>query len=251
MSWLGKIIGGGLGMALGGPLGALMGASLGHTFVDSRPGGMRGAKLSNQETKQMVFFATTFAMLGKMAKADGRVSKEEVQVVEDFIRTRLGLDQQTRRFAISIFTKGKDDRTPFAAYAKQFGEVFAHEEQVRIMLFELLCTLAMADGTLHPAEDKLLQEAMGPLRVPRHIYDRVRGREAPALAPLYAVLGISADATDGELKKAYRKACLEYHPDTIVSKGLPEEFTKFAETKFKEINHAYETLTKMRAKGKK
>ena len=88
MSWMGKIIGGGLGMALGGPLGAIIGARLGHTFVDSKPGGVGGARLSTGETKQMVFFTTAFAMLGKMAKADGRVTQDEIQVVEQFIKPK-------------------------------------------------------------------------------------------------------------------------------------------------------------------
>jgi DnaJ like chaperone protein len=247
MSWMGKIIGGGIGMALGGPLGAVIGASLGHTFVDAQAGVGTGPRLSPGETKQAVFFATTFAMLGKMAKADGRVSEEEVRVVEGFIRDRLGLDPRAREFAIKIFNEGKTSRAPFSAYAKQFGDVFAGEHEMRVMLFELLFALALADGSLHTAEDRLLKESLGPLRLESRVYDELRRRAAPDLAHLYAVLGCRENATDEELKKAYRKACREFHPDTIVSKGLPEEFTKFAESKFKEINHAYETLVKQRA----
>lgn len=247
MSWMGKIIGGGIGMALGGPLGAVIGAGLGHTFVDAQAGATTAPGLSPYETKQAVFFATVFAMLGKMAKADGRVSEEEVRVVEGFIRDRLGLGARAREFAIKIFNEGKTSRTPFSAYAKQFGDVFAGDDEMRIMLFELLFALALADGTLHPAEDRLLRESLGPLRLGPGAYDELRRREAPDLARLYAVLGCRENATDEEVKKAYRKACRDFHPDTIVSKGLPEEFTKFAENKFKEINHAYETIMKQRA----
>jgi DnaJ like chaperone protein len=247
MSWLGKIIGGGIGMAMGGPIGAIIGAGLGHTFVDSKPAGRAGAaRLSQQETRQAVFFATTFTMLGKMAKADGRVSREEVQVAEEFMKTRLGLDARSRQFAIGLFNEAKDNPTPFRDYADQFGEVFADARDVRLMLFELLFTLAMADGTMHPAEDRLLQEALAPLRLPRAVYDDLRGG-SPDLDHFYAVLEVSPEASDGEVKRAYRKAARDFHPDTIVSKGLPEEFTKFAETKFKEVNQAYETIMDRRS----
>lgn len=249
MSWMGKIIGGGLGMVFGGPLGAVIGATLGHTFVDSQGGvGSRVANLSRVETRQMVFFATTFAMLGKMAKADGRVSQEEIRIVETFIRDRLGLTGQVRDLAVKIFNEAKDNATPFGAYARQFGDMFAQDHQMRAMFFEILYTLAMADGTLHPAEDALLKEALGTLRLETSLYDDLRGK-MPAMDHHYAVLGISADASDEELKRAYRKAVQEYHPDKIVSKGLPEEFTKFAEEKFKEINASYETIKTHRTGG--
>ena len=60
------------------------------------------------------------------------------------------------------------------------------------------------------------------------------------------MLGLTPDATDAEVKKAYRSKVMEFHPDKIVSKGLPEEFLKFAEEKFKQVNEAYETIKKSR-----
>jgi DnaJ like chaperone protein len=247
MSWMGKIVGGGLGMMFGGPLGAVVGAALGHTFVDSH-GGLGGgtAALSQGETRQMVFFATTFAMLGKMAKADGKVSKEEIHVVETFINDRLGLPAQARDLAIKIFNQAKDNPTPFEDYAHQFGDVFAQDHQMRAMFFEILYMLAMADGTLHPAEDALLKQALSALRVSMGLYDDLRGK-MPALDHHYGVLGISPGASDDEVKRAYRKAVQDYHPDKIIAKGLPEEFTKFAEEKCKEINASYEAIKAHRA----
>lgn len=246
MSWFGKILGGGIGMAMGGPLGAILGAGLGHTLLDQNAGaGPRMPRLSPQETRQTVFFTATFAMLGKMAKADGAVSPEEIQVVERFMSERMGLDTRTRRLAIRIFDQGKAGAVPFTAYADQFGQVFAGEYEMRVMLFELLYSLAVADGALHPAEDRLLREALGPLRLDPGVYEKIR-EAVPDLQKQYAVLGCAADATDEEVKKAYRKACREFHPDTVVSKGLPEEFVKFAETKFKEINAAYEAIREHR-----
>lgn len=234
-------------MALGGPLGAIIGAGLGHTFVDQKTG-FPGATavLSTQERQQMVFFATVFAMLGKLAKADGRVSEEEIRVVEDFIRQRLSLDPRARDLAIRIFNEGKDNNVPFEQYARQFRDAFPRDERMRQMLYELLFTLALADGSLHPAEDRILQDALSDLDLDREVYDALRGRMAPDLAPLYTLLAIEESATDDEVKRAYRKAARDYHPDTLVSKGLPEEFQKFAEEKFKEVNRAYETIMEHR-----
>ena len=105
MGWLGKVLGGGLGFVFGGPIGALFGAGLGHMFYDERrdAGGVT-ARMSGAETRQAAFFTTVFAMLAKMAKADGRVSPEEIAMVERIMEERLHLSPEARRVAISIFT---------------------------------------------------------------------------------------------------------------------------------------------------
>ena len=253
MSWIGKLIGGSIGLAIGGPLGAVLGAAIGHSFVDTRPSfdhppqhHGRASRLSSHEERQTVFFATTFSMLGKMAKADGRVSDQEIRAVDEVIRHRLRLDADARRLAVSIFNEAKDNEFPFSAYARQFGTYFAHDTQMRVLLFELLLTVAQADGSLHPNEDALLREAVSYLGLPRSTYDGPGADTDPNLAPLYTMLGCDRSASDEEVKKCYRRRVNEFHPDKVISKGLPEEFTKFAEEKFKEINHAYETIVKHR-----
>jgi DnaJ like chaperone protein len=252
MGWLGKIAGGGLGMIVGGPLGALLGAAIGHHFVDAQDGtglGTARPSLGAEQARQAVFFTAVFAALGKMAKADGRVSEAEIALVRRFMREQMGLDTRASRLAIDIFNEAKSNRTPFAAYTRQFARTFAAEPDMRRTFFELLFALAMADGELHPAEDRLLREAVADLDLPEGLYEHLRsggeGRMATAvdITHHYAVLGVEPGASDEELKKAYRKAARDFHPDTIVSKGLPEEFQKFAEDKFKEIQAAYEAIT--------
>ena len=240
MSWIGKIFGGGIGLMLGGPLGAILGATIGHSLIDQQQSG-RG-NFSDLERRQAIFFTAIFAMLGKMAKADGVVCKDELQVVEQFMSQNLQLDPQARKFAIGIFNEAKDSDASFEAYARQFGQVFFNEPQLRQMFYELLFTLAMADGVLHPEEDRLLKITPGLLNLPNDLYDMLHRRLVKDLAPLYAMLGITGDATDSEVKKAYRKLATEYHPDKIIAQGLPDDFQKFAENKFKEINEAYEAI---------
>lgn len=245
-------------MLVGGPIGALVGGALGHLFVDTalenqlstqratRDRGIPSPGFTSQERKQAVFFASTFAMLGKMAKADGQVTQAEIRLVEQFMRDHLRLDSQARMFAVNIFNRAKDDAYPYSQYASEFARHFHSDPNMRMVLFEILFQVAAVDGGLHPGEERLLEETVRYLNIPRHLLEELKARLVPSADPAYAVLGLTAAATDAEVKKAYRAKVMEYHPDKIVSKGLPEEFLKFAEEKFKEVNQAYETVRKAR-----
>lgn len=249
MSWFGKIMGGSVGFMFGGPLGALVGATLGHAFIDdkARSGYAEPGRMTGQEQRQTVFFTATFAMFAKMAKADGRVCQNEIDAVRSFMRDKMRLDAATQQFAIGVFNEAKGDSTPFEDYARQFAQVFQKDVQLRTMCYEMLFSVALADGVLHPAEEKMLREAPALLGLHGNIFDTVRRQHVSDISHHYATLGLANNADAGEVKKAYRKLVSEYHPDKIVAKGLPEDFIKFAEEKFREINEAYEAITKAKA----
>jgi DnaJ like chaperone protein len=246
MSWFGKIMGGGVGFMLGGPLGALIGATLGHALVDEKVRIERAERgpLSGREQRQAVFFTAVFAMLGKIAKADGRVCEREIAAVHSFMREQLRLDPAAQQFAIAIFNEAKDSNEPFEVYAQQFGQVFADNAPLRTMFYQVLFSVAMVDGVLHPAEEALLRSAPVHLGLHADIFDTVRRQFGHDLSHHYAVLGLENGADLSEVKRAYRKLAAEYHPDKVVSRGLPEDFTRFAEQKFKEINESYAAITK-------
>ena len=249
MTWFGKIMGGSVGFMLGGPIGALIGVSLGHALIDdnARARYSEQGRLTGQEQRQAVFFTATFAMLGKMAKADGRVCQDEINAVNSFMQDKLRLDKTTKQFAMGVFNEAKDNSTSFEDYARQFGQVFQSEPQLRMMFYEMLFTVALADGVLHPAEEKILRDAPILLGLHSGVYGTVKRQFVSDLSHHYAVLGLEDGADLAAVKKAYRKLVTEYHPDKIVSKGLPEDFIKFAEEKFREINESYEAIQK--AKG--
>jgi DnaJ like chaperone protein len=113
-----------------------------------------------------------------------------------------------------------------------------------MMFYEMLFTVALADGVLHPAEERILQAAPALLGLPGDAFVTVRRQFVSDLSHHYAMLGLENGADPGEVKRAYRKLVSEYHPDKIVAKGLPEDFIKFAEQKFREINEAYEAIQK-------
>jgi DnaJ like chaperone protein len=113
---------------------------------------------------------------------------------------------------------------------------------MRLMFYELLFSVAMADGVLHPAEDAILKASPALLGLHADIYATVKRQFVSDLSHHYAVLGLTETASQDEVKKAYRKLVTEYHPDKVIAKGMPEDFVKFAEEKFREINEAYEAI---------
>jgi DnaJ like chaperone protein len=250
MSWFGKIIGGGVGFVFGGPLGALVGATLGHALLDERVRVEQGERgpLTGMEQRQAVFFTAVFAMLGKIAKADGRVCEQEIAAVRVFMLEQLRLPAAAQQFAIGIFNEAKENDTPFEEYARQFGQVFTGDAALRTMFYQVLFSVAMVDGVLHPAEEALLRAAPVHLGLHPDIFETVRRQFGHDLPHHYAVLGLESSASLAEVKKAYRRLAAEYHPDKVVSKGLPEDFARFAEQKFKEINEAYAVISKSNAR---
>lgn len=245
MGWLGKIVGGTLGFALGGPLGAIAGAALGHTF-DATDNQYPRARLSYHEEAQMTFFVATFSMLAKVAHADGRISPEEIQAVEDFMANELNLTPESKRFAVEIFETAINSPMAFQDFAGQFYHQFHNQPRLLDLMIDVLLRLSVADGALSDSEEKLISSAARIFRFSEQKYNELKARYAPDFEKYYAILGIHSRASDDEIKRQYRKLVKEYHPDKIASKGLPEEFNKFANDKFREIQDAYDAVKQER-----
>ena len=253
MGWISGIIGGGVGAMIAGPLGAVIGAAIGAGMGGGQQlqqGG--GVHLNQNEQRQALFFTAAFSMVGKLAKADGRVCPDEIAAVEKIAKEALGMDVQTRQFAINIFTQAKDNNEPFTSYARQFGDLFAHDQQLCSFMMSFLLQVSMADGELHPQEEAMLLEAKSAFRLHESVYQSLRNKfvghssSSVSLKKHYETLEISADATNAEIKKAYRQKAAEFHPDKIEGKGLPPEFIKFANDRLAEINGSYEAITQSR-----
>jgi len=236
MSWLGKILGGGLGFVVGGPLGAILGAVVGHHAVDKN-------SFSEQEERQSLFFLATFSMLGKLSKADGRVSTEEIEVVEQVMRDNLRLSPEARQFAIDVFSAAKDSGDRFEDYANQFYAEFRDYPEVLSSLVDLLLRLAHADGVMHPEESRMIEEAVRIFRIPNE-YAQLKARYSGAndLQTCYQILGAKEGETLAEIKKKYRRLAMDYHPDRVASQGVSPELAAAAEDRFKEIQHAFDVI---------
>ena len=245
MSWMGKVFGGGLGFMLGGPLGGILGAMAGHRLFDSKSTG-EGGVFSALENKQSIYFLATFSMLGKLAKADGVVTQQEVDIIDRVMTENLRLQGPARRFAIEIFNTAKESDTRFEAFAQQFFDEFSHSREVLVSLIDLLLLVGHADGRLHSNEEKLIQTAVAIFRLEDQ-YQQIKSRFVGALDNIekyYAILGAEQHETLDSIKKKYRKLAMAHHPDRMQSKGMPPELAAAAEEKFKEIQHALDMIEK-------
>jgi DnaJ like chaperone protein len=246
MSFLGKLIGGTIGFAMAGPLGAIAGAALGHAFDT---GGQtyyttEQTRLSAGEEAQFTFFVAAFSMLAKLVKADGRVSKEEIDAVENFMVYDLNLNPESKRLATNIFHTAIDSPDNFNAFAGQFYSQFRSQYQMLDLMIDILLRVSVADGTLSANEEKLILSAVRIFNFNDEKYRKLKSKYVKESNRYYAILGCDKNDSDEDIKKQYRKLVSDYHPDKIASKGLPEEFTKFANDKFREIQEAYEVIKK-------
>ncbi len=244
MSLIGGLVGGMIGFTFLGPLGALIGS-----VVGSRMGrNSVRRKNPNNFDHQVAFFAALFACLAKIAKADGQVTKEEINKIEDFITQKFNLDGEQRNFAINIFQKAKDDNVSFDAYAKQLSSLLKRSPNSLMIFYELLFELAMADGELHPNEEKLLKKVPKIFGFNDGLYNQLFQKYGLKTQNFYEVLGVSKQMNFDEIRKIYLKKRREFHPDKLISKGLPEELIEKAKEKFIEIQEAYEELEKIHKK---
>ena len=265
MSWWGKLIGGAFGFMLGGPLGAILGVALGHNFdkgMRALPQGGFAAEdfaPGDRERVQTAFFTATFSVMGHLAKADGRVSREEIRVAEQ-VMAQMELAPEMRETAIRLFNEGKAADFPLDEVVRQFRQECHGRTTLIQMFIEILLAAAYADGTVQRVEDRLMLHICGLLGIAEAEYRRLermvhaeagfggarQGPAGPSVADAYAVLGVDAGTSDAEVKKAYRRLLSQHHPDKLVSKGLPEEMMKVAAQKTHEIKQAYERIKQER-----
>jgi DnaJ like chaperone protein len=259
MSWWGKALGGAFGFMVGGPLGALMGIAFGHSF-DRGMGKLEGADWGeDQERTQAAFFTATFSVMGHIAKADGRVSQDEIRLAEA-VMERLGLNSEMRASARKLFNEGKSADFPIDEIMRQFRSETHRRTTLIQMFLEIQLQAAYADGVMHPAEKEALRSICGHLGIPAAQLDRLEemlragfgraGYDAAAaetsLQDAYRLLGVDESASDADLKKTYRRLMSQHHPDKLVAKGLPEQMIKDATEKTQQIKAAYELIRKSR-----
>ncbi len=252
MAWLGKIIGGTMGFFLGGPLGLIAGIAFGNLFdsSDTQHDSPHQASFSSIDQTQMVFFVGAFSMLAKMVTSDGSMVHSERQKVEEFITRDLKLGAEGRNAALRVFNAALSNNTgTFEQFALQFYQNFAHERALLELMMDVLVRVAAADGNISAPERNLINSAARIFRINDALLESIIKRYSSISASpskAYSVLNLTPDASVDEIKKAYRKLSIEFHPDTVASKGLPEEFTRFATEKFRAIQEAYETIKKER-----
>jgi len=255
MRWIGKAVGGILGFAVGGPVGSMVGVLIGHQFDEGLQAGSQGGLGGfGQQRIQETFFRTTFEVMGHLAKVDGRVSEEEVRIARRIMHG-MKLSPEAVRAAIGHFTNGKSSSYPLRQRLGDLQTMIGGRHDVARAFVEIQMQAAIGAGPIDDAKRRLLWQTAQALGVGREELAQIeamarrggdrQGRQAASALSIetaYEVLGVSAGASDKEVKTAYRRLMNQHHPDKLVSRGLPESMMDVAERKTLEIRAAYERI---------
>jgi DnaJ like chaperone protein len=253
-----KFIGFVAGFYFFGFFGALAGLFIG-SFIDRTLVYGAGAINPLQNAlRQAVFLETVFISMGKLAKADGKVSQHEIDHVEAFMQ-KLDMTAEHRSQAIGLFRQGADPSFDIAPTYHRFMSVCGRTKHLKQVLLVYLIVMALADGQLNPAEEALLGDIAARLGFDqatyRHLVDMVLNQThfaggqadvATVLDDAHKALGVSKDSSDAEIKRAYRKLISQYHPDKLIGQGMPEDMIAMATEQAKEIQLAYDLIKKSR-----
>jgi len=246
MGWFGKIAFGSMGMLFGGPLGAIAGAALGHHLVDKRDNlSEQRTTFGQTEQAQAAYFVSIFSILGKLAKADGRISRGEIAVVDEFI-SHMNMPEHEKLFARKVFNEAKSSPYSIDDFAIQLYQINRHQPTVLFSFMDVLFKLAAADGQFHPAEESALNRIKDIFQINEQQFNTIKTVYFKDVDRYYKTLNCGPESTNEEIKTNYKKLVKDFHPDTIISKGLPEEFLQFATNRFQEIQEAYEKIRKER-----
>ncbi|OGO95151.1 MAG: molecular chaperone DjlA [Coxiella sp. RIFCSPHIGHO2_12_FULL_42_15] len=262
MKWTGKIVGALIGLMFGHPFTVVMGLFIGHLYdigLFSKWFGLPQAGHHHARVQE-VFFNNTFTIMGHLAKCDGRVSESEIRIAQN-VMDEMNLSLHMKREAIRLFNEGKVIGFNLDAALHELRSACWNRPSLLRIFIEIQMKIAFADGqVISPAKQKTLQYICQQLGIGAFNFSQFEQRyraeqnyqhyrahhQVPNpqahLSDAYKVLGLSALATDAEIKKAYRRLMSQNHPDKLMAKGLPPEMIKMATQKTQQIKKAYEQI---------
>ncbi|MDU4094203.1 MAG: co-chaperone DjlA [Pantoea sp.] len=272
MRYWGKVIGLLLGLLSGaGFWGLLIGLVLGH-LVDKVRAAQGKAWFSNNQTRQSIFFRTTFQVMGHLTKSKGRVTEADIQIASQQM-DRMQLHGAARTQAQQAFREGKQSHYPLRNKLRELRSAcFGRFDLIRMFL-EIQIQAAFADGSLHPNERQVLYVIAEELGISRTQFDQFLhmmeggqqfgggyhswngagqggpgygAQQGPTLEAACKVLGVKPSDDYLTIKRAWRKQMAEHHPDKLVAKGLPPEMMEMAKQKAQEIQAAWDLIRRER-----
>ena len=246
MSVVSRILVGARHLSLGGPLDHLLariGEHLPHWHHPTTDHNGKPTDNGHGDPRQRVSFTIAVIALGaKMAKADGKVTRDEVAAFNEVFSVPPDEEAHMRM----IFDLARRSAHGFESYARQVGRLFADDRAVLEDLLGGLFHIALADGALCAAEDRYLGEVARLFGFDDAAYVRIRATHAgpPPEEEPHAILGLAAGASPDEVRLAYHRLARETHPDTLMSQGLPPELLARATARIARINAAHDQLVK-------
>ena len=242
MALIGKIIGGAVGRAIGGLLGALralFGKLASHAFHWLPISGNE----ARDKTRQTAFTIAVIALSAKMAKADGQVTKDEVEA----FRQILSAPEEELKNVGRVFDVARKDARGFEPYAKKVAKMFVDRPAVLEQLLDALFHIAKSDRIIHPQEEEFLKDVATIFGFDAAKFARIRASHlgADASDP-YTILGVAHDADNLTVRNAWRSLIKENHPDKLIAESLPRGFIDMATAKMATINDAWTKIQKQR-----
>jgi DnaJ like chaperone protein len=231
----GKWIGGGLGWAFGGPIGAILGFSLGSLFDSAK------IETSIYKGNARGDFAMSLLVLSAaVMKADGKVVKSELDYVKSFFLQQFGL-VETERLILMLKEILKQEIN-IREVSAQVGEYMDYPSRLQMLHF--LFGIASADGQYDASEIRVIGEISGYMGISNSDFSSIRAMFVKNINSAYDILEITPEVSNEEVKKAYRRLAIEYHPDKVAHLG--EDIHKSATEKFQKLSVAYEEIKKQR-----
>jgi DnaJ like chaperone protein len=261
MGWYGKLIGAVLGAIIGrGLFGAIVGFLIGHQFDRKAAGARRAGSVPSRDL-QVLFFRATFQAMGHVAKADGRVTEQEIDAARATMR-RFSLSEADVRRAIDLFTEGKSPDFPLEDVLGDFRAGSTGRQDLRRLFVQIQLEAALQAGGLSPPARAVFARMCSVLGISAMEFAaleamlRMRGGQAGAgpsarpaadrLADAYQALGVQPAASDADVTLAYRRLMSQNHPDKLVANGLPQSLVEAAHERTRQILEAYEVIRKHR-----
>jgi DnaJ like chaperone protein len=192
-------------------------------------------------TTTVDFSIAFIGLAAKLAKADGRVSSSEVVM----FRRIMEIPPEEEENAARVYNLCREAATGYQHYARRIRRLIRghpNEEEIRTNLIDGLFHIALADGEYHVEEDRFLRDVAGILELNERSFEQLRVRHVPDEWCAYGVLGVDPGAPAYLIRDAWRRLVRQNHPDLLISKGLPPEMIRIAETRLKDINRAYKEI---------
>ncbi|MCC7302685.1 MAG: molecular chaperone DjiA [Bacteroidia bacterium] len=232
-----KWLGGSIGWAFGGPLGAVLGFVLGSA-VDNLSG--TGNATARGTTGEGDFNVSLLVLSAAVMKADGKLMRSELDYIRSFFRQNFGEIKTNEMMSVLKRLMEQEIRVEDVCM-----QIRAHMPQAgRLQLLHFLYGVSRADGEVHPKEVEMINLISGFLGVNEADADSIRATYYQDLKHDYLTLEIPETASDEELKKAYRRMAVKFHPDKV--EGMGEDVKRGAKEKFQRLQEAYDRIRKSR-----
>jgi DnaJ like chaperone protein len=241
MAKFGKWIGGGLGWAVGGPIGAIFGFVVGFIF-DGSTGEMQVGKTTGYSGRTTTggYVMSLLVLVAAVMKADGKVMKSELDYVKIFMKNNFG--EASAQEAVKLLRDLLKQTIPVNEVCRQIKQNMNYS--ARLQLLHFLFGIAQADGHVEEKERQLIEVIAREMGLGNSDFESIQAMFVRNINADYKILEIEPTASNEDLKKAYRRMAMKYHPDKVSHLG--DDFQKAAKGKFQMVNQAYENIKKER-----